>query len=113
MPSLRRYEGYLLIDHRNSPGLTDEEVARAGLPPGAGKGVFEAPTISCSHCQSIVVLNPDRTRERSYCPSCDRYLCDACGALYGMTKKCRNFFRTLDKIQEAAERGTSPILLGE
>jgi hypothetical protein len=30
-----------------------------------------------------------------------------------MTKKCRNFFRTLDKIQEAAERGTSPILLGE
>lgn len=112
MSSQRRYEGYLLIDHRNSPGLTDEQVAAAGLPPGAGQGVFEAPTLTCSHCQTIVVLNPGRRRERAYCPSCDRYLCDACGALYALKRECRNIFKRLDEVQEAAARH-SQLLIGD
>ena len=113
MPSLKRHEGYLLIDHRNSPGLTEEQTHAAGLPPGAGQGLFEAPTSTCSHCQAIVVLNPDRKRERAYCAKCGRYLCDNCGAIYGLTRECRSIARTLDQAQEAAERQSSRLLLGD
>lgn len=113
MASLRRHEGYLLVDHRNSPGLTEEQTHAAGLPPGAGQGLFEAPTYTCSHCQAIVVLNPDRKRERAYCVKCDRNICDACGALYGMTRECRNIQKVLDDVQEAAERQSSQLLLGD
>lgn len=101
--SLRKYEGYVMIDHRASPGLpADIEHAR-GLPPGAGQGLFEAPTYTCSHCQSIVIINPDRKRERASCSSCGgRRLCDACGALYAMNKECKNIFKVFDQLQEAA-----------
>jgi len=111
MSSLRRFEGYLLIDHRNSPGLTEEQTHAAGLPPGAGQGLFEAPTSTCSHCQAIVVLNPNRSRERAYCAKCDRYLCDNCGAIYGLTRECRSIFKRLDEAQEAAEKQTNFLLL--
>jgi hypothetical protein len=111
MSSLKRHEGYLMIDHRNSPGLTEEMTHAAGLPPGAGQGLFESATITCSHCQAIVIRNPDRVRERAYCSKCDRYLCDACGALYGMTKECRSIFKQLDVAQEAAAKNGSESLL--
>ena len=72
MSSLRRHEGYLLIDHRVSPGVP------AGPDPalvGAGR-LFESATITCSHCQAVVILNPDRSRPRHYCAKCDHYVCD-------------------------------------
>jgi len=76
-------EGYLLIDHQASPGLP-EDVARAtGLDPkfcGEGK-MFEAATLTCSHCKVVVVKNPLRTRERANCAKCGwHYICDFCKA---------------------------------
>lgn len=106
MPSLRRHEGYLLIDHSNSPGLSEELVRAAGLPPGAGQGVFEAPTYTCSHCGTVVVMNPDRKRERAYCSSCDHLICDRCGAIYGATRECKPFAKIIDETQEAAAKQT-------
>jgi len=111
MSSLKRFEGYLLIDHSNSPGLTEAQTHAMGLPPGAGQGLFESATITCSHCQVIVIKNPERNRERAYCSKCGRYLCDACGALYGLTKECRNIFKQLDVAQEVAEKQNSEFLL--
>lgn len=108
MPSLKRLEGYLMIDHRASPGLTPELERACGLPPGAGQGMFEASTYSCSHCQAIVILNPARTRERAYCSKCDRYLCDGCGALYGVSRECRNIFKLFDELQNAAVKCSLP-----
>jgi hypothetical protein len=111
MPSLKRFEGYVMVDHRNSPGFTEAEARAAGLPPGAGRGLFEAATITCSHCQTIVVKRLDRTRERAYCAQCDRYICDACGARYGMTRECRSIFRLRDQVLEAAEKKDTNLIL--
>jgi len=91
MPSKRRHEGYLLIDHRNSPGL-----------PGAlgGTGIFESATITCAHCHVVVVLNPDRSRARGYCARCDHYVCDNPGC----NAECLPMNQILDELQEEAVR---------
>lgn len=98
MTSLRSHEGYLLIDHRNSPGVPDAIAVAAGLPIGAGQHVFEAPTYTCKHCQRIVVMNPDRKRERAYCRGCDHLICDPCGAERARTLQCRTFEQVIDQI---------------
>lgn len=119
MPSLRKHEGYLLIDSSASPGLT-EEFIRATWPGrrvvAAPEGkVYESGTITCHHCQAIVILNPARTRPRNYCPGCDHYICDNCEAIRAQTLECAPFRKKLDEAQEAAaraeQRGDSPILL--
>ncbi len=75
------HEGYLMVDHRASPGLTPEEAVRLGYSPGlVGEGqLFETKTNHCNHCGTVVIINPLRTRERSYCSYCDKYICDNCG----------------------------------
>jgi len=87
MSSKRRHEGYLLIDHSNSPGLPDQAMPE-GMPSRSGQTMFEAPTITCNHCQTIVVINPQRNRERAWCRYCDHYLCDKCGGILAATGVC-------------------------
>lgn len=96
--SLRSQEGYLLLDHSQTMGIPDEIVVAHGLPVGAGKGLFEAPTFTCHHCQSIVIINPNRTRERAYCRGCDHLLCDACGVVRAKTGRCRPFNQVIDEF---------------
>lgn len=77
----RSHEGEIFIDHRASPGLSKEQAAKFGYISDAvdeGK-VFEAPTMGCNHCGTVVVINPKRTRDREYCSNCDMYICDNCG----------------------------------
>lgn len=83
MSTLQRHEGYLLVDNRC-----------------AGDGMTESATVTCAHCHAIVVLNPQRTRPRHYCASCDAYVCDTPGCV----AECRNFTKLLDQLQEAAFR---------
>lgn len=97
--------GYLLVDHRESPGLTDEIVHRAGMPIGSGHGMFEASTFTCTHCCRVIVMNPLRTRERAWCWSCDRYICDTCGAAMAATGACMPFAKIVEQVQEAASKG--------
>lgn len=80
MHSKRAQEGYLLIDHRNSPGLTPEFVRDNNLPgPAVGAGrTFESALCVCKHCGADVILNPNRSREREWCSQCDAYICDNC-----------------------------------
>jgi hypothetical protein len=101
--SKRSLEGYALIDHRESPGLTPEDAAICpdGIPVGRGQ-LFESAFITCSHCQRGVVLNPDRTRERGYCRKCDKYICDQCTAALHNTGICRPYAQLVDEILEAA-----------
>jgi hypothetical protein len=82
MPSLKRHDGELMIDHRASPGLPEDFYRPLGIDaPAIGGGrLFETATITCSHCNGVVVLNPLRTRERAYCSKCDHYICDSCKA---------------------------------
>lgn len=102
--SKRSHEGYLLIDNRSSEGVSDELLRSGGaeLPAGAGRGMFEAAVIICSHCQAGVVLNPLRNRERAYCAKCDHYLCDRCGAIAAQTRECRTFKQLIEEVQEKA-----------
>lgn len=99
-----------MLDHRSADGVSDGAVVNAGLPPGAGRGLFECATITCSHCHCVVVIEPRRTRERAYCRKCDHYICDGCGIIAAQTKECRTFKEILDEQQEAASRAAGLII---
>lgn len=75
------HEGYLMVDHRASPGLSPEEALKLGYHPSqVSEGqFFESKTNHCSHCGTVVIMNPMRTRERAFCQSCNKYICDNCG----------------------------------
>lgn len=110
MSSKRSKEGYLMIDHRATEAVPDEIMIKSGLPAGAGRGLFESPTYTCSHCQHVVVMNPQRTREREYCRKCDSYICDGCGYEKKQGKPCMTFVQFVDESMNAAEYGRSLIL---
>jgi hypothetical protein len=80
LKSLKRHEGWLLIDHSASPGIPYDVAIRMGVDPRgvAGGKKMEAATVSCKHCGGHVVKNPKRVRPRGYCRLCDHYICDAC-----------------------------------
>ena len=68
---------------------------------GSG-GLFESATITCSHCQRVVILNPERNRDRAYCPKCDHYLCDQCGAQRSASGgECITFNQIIEQTQES------------
>ena|SRR5437899_5182779 len=75
--------GYLVIDHTNSPGVTEEALRKAGVSgPGVPSGqLFEADTYTCPHCQRIVIKNPLRKRPRKVCNKCMQVVCDQGGCL--------------------------------
>lgn len=96
--TLRDTEGYLKIDHRESPGLPH---------PFLGKGtMFEAPTFGCPYCQAVVVINPNRTRDREYCPKLHRYMCDSCGAKRKSGIDLKPFTQIIDEFLTATAHGT-------
>ncbi len=73
--------GYLMVDHRASPGLTEEQARFNCYDPDLAKEgrLFEADTLTCAHCPAIVIKNPERTRERYSCQKCGgHYVCDTC-----------------------------------
>ncbi len=108
----RTHEGYLLVDHRAGPGLPREMTDPLGLAPMVGGSVMESATITCSHCQKLVVLNPDRQRSRGYCPKCDHYICDECEIeRVASGYACMPFVQIGDEALEAAEKGRLPPAL--
>lgn len=97
LKSLKRHEGWLLIDHSASPGIPPDIARRLGFDPklvGEGKRL-EAATITCNHCGNAYYKNPKRTRARGYCRECNHYVCDGCAYLKTLpgyvhiTKFCR------------------------
>ena len=101
MFSRRETEGYVLIDHRDSMGLTEAERIEARLSPlmPIGKGQrLEAPTFCCSHCDRIVVMNPLRNRERGLCFKCDRMICDACVTVQAISGACNSRQKRIDEF---------------
>jgi len=103
MTRLKKAEGYLMVDHRASPGIPTELAIKLGLDPklvGEGK-LMEAATLTCGHCRSVVIVNPLRTRERAHCFKCNSYICDGCKAV----GKCRPFTQVVDDVMD----GKTPI----
>ena len=103
MRSKRDLEGLVTVDHRDSPGISENLAAANGMPVAATRGFFEAPTYTCSHCQAVVVMNPLRTRDRAYCTGCDRYICDSCGFARSQGAACKPYPEFVDELLEANE----------
>jgi hypothetical protein len=113
MKSLRQHEGYMLIDNRNNAGISDEQMIALGYPVGAGRGLYESATYTCSHCNFVVVMEPKRTRERGFCRGCNQRICDACEAVKAKTMMCKTMAQVIDETLDAVEhnRPVSPLVL--
>ncbi len=111
--SLRSHEGYMLVDNRNTPGIDDATMVAMGYPVGAGRGLYESATYTCSHCNAVVVMEPLRTRERGYCRKCSQRVCDGCATVMAKTFECRPMTQIVDEILEATVRqnASTTILL--
>lgn len=103
--SLTSGAGYVIVDHRDSPGVTAADVAHVpgAIPVGKGQ-VFEADGLTCSHCQRGILINPQRTRPRGYCGKCDHYVCDGCEAIRVQTNTCVPMVQRFDALQEQATK---------
>lgn len=102
--------GWLIIDHRNSPGIPESmapQVAAAGGIPVAGNTVLELDTWTCAHCSAIVLKNPDRVRPREVCRKCMSVVCDKC-ILW-----CEPFAKVAEAIVEGKlhKVANSPLLV--
>ena len=112
--SQRSREGYLMIDHRASPGIGAADVAKFrslgfNIPEVPEGTMRELGTKACAHCGGVVVLNPDRVRERGHCSKCFKYLCDPCAAL----GDCRPIQALADLVMGSDKHlpPTSPLIL--
>lgn len=120
MPSLKRHDGELTIDHRAGRGLTAEECRAFGMPdvPLKDGSMVSMATVGCNHCGGVWLVNHYRTRERHYCKKCDKYLCDLCAAVTALPNYVH---RTIDELTDAITSGkftfapgsstTNPVLI--
>lgn len=90
--------GYVLIDHRASPGTV-------AVPSGV---LFEADTFTCCHCDSVVVKNPCRTRDRHMCFKCMRLTCDQAGCVV----ECNPILQSVTLANRFPESGQAFLLRG-
>lgn len=97
------------MDNRCNPGVPDEVVVAQGLPPGAGTGLFEEAAYTCSHCETLVVKNRQRTRPRGFCKKCNHVICDACEVRYvASAHECRPFKAMVDEFRNSLEKSGTP-----
>ena len=103
MTSKRDLEGYFMMDHRMTDPVPEHLLRKAGLPPSAGRGLFETASYTCSHCQRQVFVEPGRARDPDYCRGCDHYICRQCAAIRAVTLECKTFKQIMDETLTAAE----------
>lgn len=111
--SKRSLEGVVLIDHRDSPGITPQFAqANKVKGPVVGKNTtYESAFVVCHSCCRDVVLNPNRSRERAYCWAHDAYLCDECGAAQKAGAVCISYSQRLAQAYEKIIRGLTVTTL--
>lgn len=109
MRTLRSRENYVLIDHRDSPGVPEAMEVAIGLKPGSTRGKFECAVATCGHCQTQIMLRPDRSRERGYCRRCDHYICDGCNAVMAETLECNSIERQFEAALKTLEASKLPV----
>lgn len=105
-----------MIDHRSSPGISEDIARLSGFDPsqcGEGK-LFEAATLTCSHCRAAVVKNPLRTRERPFCMECHHYICDLCAFQASKPEYVHTpFEKRVEDISSAVFGSPMKLLQGE
>lgn len=83
--------GYLQLDDRNSGGAN-----------------VEAATYTCTHCECVVVMHPERKRERFTCRGCNHLICDGCAVLATAGERCKTYAQKLDELYEVESRIIQP-----
>jgi hypothetical protein len=109
--------GELIIDHRASPGINPalRKIFGDVIVPEGTMRTFA--TMTCSHCKTVNMRNPDRIRPRHYCAPCNNhYICDLCAASAARPGYIhRNFEQIADMVRSEkyvlAGPLTSPILI--
>ena len=108
--SLKDGSGYLIIDHRDSPGINPDDIPEklrsSTIAVGSGR-VFEADVQHCTHCQRAVILfvvDPSKLKDLGYCRYCHHYICNSCKKMLALTGKCVPFRQTLETAS-ATEKG--------
>jgi hypothetical protein len=95
--SLKRFDGEVEI--HQPLGLENPALPRAA--------VVRFASYTCNHCNRVVMLNPQRTRDREWCSRCNRYICDGCGAVLAKTGECMPMAKLVAKVQRAAESNSA------
>lgn len=108
--SLSSHSGYLIIDHKDSPGIKPEDIPErlrsSTQPVGAGQ-VYETDVQHCTHCQRAIVLYIVNKKNdiRDYCSYCHHYICRSCAKILKITGKCIPFKQVFDKANDQAQKG--------
>jgi len=100
--------GYLEIDQRAS---SIKVAPQRGHDLPVGRPLFEADTYTCSHCQYVVILNPDRKRERYKCKGCSHHICDNCAAKMAAGAACKTYAQFIYEQQEAESRRSDSLII--
>jgi ribosomal protein S27AE len=107
--SLKDGSGYLIIDHTDSPGIRESDIParlRDSTPIVPAGKKFEADIQFCAHCGSQVILNPNRTRPREYCPKCNHYICDNPICI----KTCSPIKKLFDHVDSHLSKSEEPLI---
>lgn len=99
----------LILTDAQPRGLGYYEIDNRAAGASAGEVVhFEADTYTCSHCERIVILNPERKRERYKCGGCSHHICDDCAAKKLAGGGCRTYAQFIDELRERDSRQLEP-----
>lgn len=113
MFSKREREGVVLIDHRNSPGISEEFIRKNKIdaPAVPGGQTFESALRVCHHCQRDIILLPNRAKEANWCWSCDHDICDMCAAARAAGQQCNPFIRRMEKHFNRIAKNQVPTII--
>lgn len=105
---LSDHSGYLIIDHRDSPGINPEDVPERlrNITPIVGKNqVYETDVQHCTHCQRAVVLFKVSVGkyEPDICHYCHHYICRSCAKQLRITGQCVPFKAIFDRTIKGEE----------
>jgi hypothetical protein len=101
----------LLITDGLPRGLGYVEVDQRNCDKPVGQAYFEAETYTCTHCSRVVVLNPQRVRERYKCKGCTHHICDECAAEVVAGAPCKTMQQKYEEHMEQMARQSAGLIL--
>lgn len=94
----------LIVTENHNLGLLQIDHRHASAPMPGVQDLVEVPTYTCTHCESVVVMNPNRVRPRYTCRGCSHMICDSCGSKREAGAPCRTFAQLIDEFLEKQEK---------
>jgi hypothetical protein len=105
-------EGYIFLDHRNSPGLPEDIALEAGFDPAlcVSGQQMEVASLTCAHCGRVTPKSVYKGREYAECIKCDHYVCNVCAVEASKPDYVHLSFRQfVDKTADYAAHHGAPL----